>query len=209
MVHEVTQSAQNASVRSKEWYDSSWKILLRIVSNTVLVFAVALSVAIAVVPRVLGGHALTVLSGSMRPYLQPGDIAVTKGVTTDNVCSQVKVGDIVSFLPLPDDPNLVTHRVVEKSIGDFSDGTHCRLTTKGDDNSATDEAISPVQVRGVFLYRVPVLGWVQNTLGSASGLVVAAAAVAAIGYGLWLVFRRPRHNAREDHLMETDRESVE
>ena len=118
-----------------------------------------------VVPRVLGGDSLTVLSGSMEPTFSPGDVVVVKGVTEAEVCSDVSVGSIVTYFPEPNDPTLITHRVIGKTIGTFEDGTSCRLITQGDANTVVDEPISPAQVRGVFMYGVPGI-WSGAPVGS-------------------------------------------
>lgn len=134
---------------------------------------IVLVVALLIVPRVLGGASLTVLTGSMSPVLEPGDVAVVRGVATADVCQDVSIGQIVTYLPDPDDPALITHRVVGKTVGTFDDGTTCRLVTQGDANSAVDDPVSPVQVRGVLLYAVPWLGLAREWAVDHASLLVA------------------------------------
>jgi len=170
---------------------SGWSILGQIVSLVLTVALVALVTAVFIAPRLMGGASLTVLSGSMRPTLQPGDVAVVRGVDKDEVCSSVGIGHIVTFMPNPNDAALITHRVVSKTVGSFDDGTACRLITKGDANSAVDQPVSPVQVRGVFLYNIPKLGWVRQWAAQNMTLVLIGGAVAVVGYLVWS-YRRPR-----------------
>lgn len=173
------------------WYDSPWRIVGTALSSAATVAVVALVVALVVVPRLVGGASLTVLTGSMEPSLSPGDVVVTQGVDVDEVCTDVSVGTVVTFLPEPDDPALITHRVVGKTIGTFDDGTSCRLVTQGDTSSAADDPVSPAQVRGVLLYALPKLGWAQQwATGNPQGLLTVGA-VALVAYGLW-TSRRPR-----------------
>lgn len=173
------------------WYDSPWRIVGTALSSAATVAVVALVVALVVVPRLVGGASLTVLTGSMEPSLSPGDVVVTQGVDVDEVCTDVSVGTVVTFLPETDDPALITHRVVGKTIGTFDDGTSCRLVTQGDANSAADDPVSPAQVRGVLLYALPKLGWAQQwATGNPQGLLTVGA-VALVAYGLW-TSRRPR-----------------
>jgi signal peptidase len=67
----------------------------------------------------------TVLTGSMRPGIQPGDVVVVRPVPTD----ELKVGDVIAYLP-PAHTTPVLHRIV--SID--SSG----LVTKGDANNVAD-----------------------------------------------------------------------
>lgn len=71
----------------------------------------------------------TVLSGSMQPTINPGDVIVVVPTGSDNV----RPGDIVTF-QLPDGNGTVTHRVtsVERRDGKLN------VNTKGDANEAAD-----------------------------------------------------------------------
>lgn len=177
---------------SQSWYESPWRIAGRAVSIALVVTVLALVAALLVVPRIAGGTSLTVLTGSMEPTLAPGDVVAVRGVAPDQVCAEIGVGDIVTYLPEPGDPALITHRVVGKTVGTFDDGTHCRLITQGDANSAADAPVSPEQVRGAMLYSLPALGWVRQW--ATDNIVVLGVALGAglLGYGVWSTFRRPR-----------------
>lgn len=176
----------------KSWYESPWLIAGRAVSIALVVTVLALIAALLVVPRVAGGSSLTVLTGSMQPTLAPGDIVAVRGVAPDAVCTEIGVGDIVTYLPEPGNPTLVTHRVVGKTVGTFDDGTPCRLITQGDANSAADAPVSPVQVRGAMLYSLPALGWVRQWAVENIVALSVALGVGLLGYGAWTTFRRPR-----------------
>lgn len=183
---------QEARPGTRGWYDSPWQIAARAVGSALAIVFIAALAALLVVPRVLGGDSLTVLSGSMEPTFSPGDVVVVKGIEESKVCTDVSVGQIVTFFPEPNDPTLITHRVVGKTIGTFEDGTGCRLITQGDANSAVDEPVSPAQVRGVFMYGVPGLGWVRQWVSQNPMIVAAVAAAVLIGWGALSSFRKPR-----------------
>jgi signal peptidase len=72
-----------------------------------------------------------ILTGSMRPYIQPGDVLITKLTPI----TDVKVGDIIALVS-QETGVFYTHRVVE--IRDQSG--LLRLVTKGDANGAADLA---------------------------------------------------------------------
>jgi signal peptidase len=196
----ITTSTRG-SRKFRTWYDSPWRIAGRAVAAALAVALIALIAAVAVVPRLTGGASLTVLSGSMEPTIAPGDVAVVRGITPDEVCAEVGVGTVVAFLPWSGDPTLVTHRVVAKSVGTFDDGTRCRLTTQGDANTAPDAPISPAQVRGVLLYSVPLLGRVRELAGDHLQGLRVVAGVLLLGVGLWSAVRGPRTRV---HLLAAD-----
>ncbi|XMA17507.1 hypothetical protein WAI453_010298 [Rhynchosporium graminicola] len=76
---------------------------------------------------------LVVLSGSMEPTFQRGDILVLWNRTND-----VQVGAIVVFT-LSDRESLSVHRVVRK----YGEGNHVKILTKGDYNEYSDEILYP------------------------------------------------------------------
>ena len=176
----------------KSWFESPWRIAGRAITSALALFAIIVLLMLVVVPRIMGGDSFTVLSGSMEPTFAPGDVIVAKGISESEVCTDVSVGSIVTFFPKPNDPTLITHRVVGKTIGTFEDGTHCRLITQGDANSSTDDPISPAQVRGVFMYGIPKLGWARQWVSENTMLVVGIAAAALVIGGVWSSFKRPR-----------------
>lgn len=182
---------QRATVAAASWYDSPWRIALHAILVAIGAALAVMIVAIFIVPRLLGGTSLTVLTGSMEPSLEPGDVVVVRGIDPSEVCTDVQIGDIVSYLPLPDDPALITHRVVGMTIGTFDDGSDCRLITQGDNNSAPDEPVSPEQVRGVFLYGVPQLGWLRQWVAD-NEVSLVIGAVAVVGALLLWDSLRPR-----------------
>ncbi|KAM9866258.1 hypothetical protein ACIFOC_01176 [Leucobacter aridicollis] len=187
-----TKTRTTARKTTRGWYDSPWQIAARAIGSAFAIVVIAALAALLVVPRVLGGDSLTVLSGSMEPTFSPGDVVVVKGTDEAKVCTDVSVGQIVTYFPEPNDPTLITHRVIGKTIGTFEDGTSCRLITQGDANSSVDEPVSPAQVRGVFMYGVPGLGWIRQWVSQNPMIVAGIAAAVLIGWGALSSFRKPR-----------------
>ena len=170
---------------------SPWRRAGRAATFTLGMAMLAAVVAVFLVPVLTGGASLTVLTGSMTPTFSPGDVLAVRGIEQSDVCADVRVGTVISYLPRPNDPTLITHRVVEKTAGEYPDGTSCRLVTQGDANSAADEAISPAQVRGVLLYSIPKLGWARQWV--ADNMIAAGIASAVVALAWWFVTgRRPR-----------------
>jgi len=123
----------------------------------VTIIAVLIAFAAIVYPRLIGGVPLTVLSGSMVPTFNPGDLIITKPVDA----KEVKRGDIITFQPKSDDPALITHRVV--SVGTTLAGKEV-IVTKGDANNAQDPSIMTEQIKGEYVYRIPYLGFLANAV---------------------------------------------
>jgi len=103
----------------------------RVVSS-ILLGSVVLLILAVIVGMVLGLWRFTVIdTGSMRPTLDPGDVAVL----TSEPTADLQKGQIVAFHP-PGAPRLtVMHRVF--SIDRRSTGVI--IQTKGDANNATDQ----------------------------------------------------------------------
>jgi signal peptidase len=163
------------------------QVLAGVAKLLVAVAALAVIAAVVVlvaVPRVMGWMPLTILSGSMEPTIPVGSQVVVDPITDEEDVARIQVGDVVTFMPWPDDPTLVTHRVVTRSVG--TDGA-VTVTTQGDANDAPDGLdLTERELRAVVRYHVPYAGYVarvldqdQKTLGAAAlagGLCLYAAA---------------------------------
>ena len=97
----------------------------------------------------LGIQPTTMISGSMRPTMDVGDVAIVLDAPADSI----QTGDIIQFWR---DGEMVIHRVVE-----VSDAETGRLfVTKGDANREPDAAlVYPGQVRGKVVLNIPKVGW--------------------------------------------------
>jgi len=166
--------------------DSWLSGVLSALATAVVLVILAAAVALAVVPRLLDGAALTVLTGSMVPTYNPGDVVVVRGV--QDAATEIEIGDVVTFQPVSDDPTLITHRVV--GVTTTSDGA--QFITRGDANSAEDDPLVAAQIKAKVVYHVPLVGYGSLWLGQNRGLAVAAAAVGLLAYGVVMVFRRDR-----------------
>ena len=112
----------------------------------VSVFAVLM---VFVSTGLLGIQPTTVLSGSMSPAMDTGDLAIVQKVSADSI----GVGDIIQYQR---DGTMVIHRVNEVAQG----GSEKLFVTKGDANSNPDiEPVFQSQVRGKVVLTIPKLGW--------------------------------------------------
>lgn len=152
------------------------RLLWTSVSFALLLTSLLLATFLLIVPKALGALPMAILTGSMRPAMEPGTMVVVKPVPA----SQLEIGNVVTYQWAPDDPTLVTHRITE--ISHTSQGQTV-LTTQGDNNDAADPPIKAEQVMGEVVYAVPYFGWITNTIHSEVGRqYVRYAAIGFMGY---------------------------
>ena len=96
-----------------------------------LVLAALVFLFLAVGPRFLNYQTSTMLTGSMSPGINPGDVVVS----VKTPVSELKVGDVITYSIPIDDHRIETHRVA--SINRDSSGA-TSVTTKGDANPGPD-----------------------------------------------------------------------
>ncbi|WP_448070986.1 signal peptidase I [Georgenia yuyongxinii] len=146
----------------------------------ILAAVVVLASLIVLVPRVTGWVPLTILTGSMEPTIPTGSQVIVQTIDGEADAAKLNIGDIVTFMPYPDDPTLVTHRIVSRTLS--SDGG-ISFETQGDANNAADSwELTATQLRGVVRYHVPYAGYLATALDGEqkqTGVAVAAAALLA------------------------------
>lgn len=159
--------------------------LLRRAASAVLALAVlgaiALALALTVVPAVAGGRTMTVLSGSMEPAISTGSVVVTKPVDP----LTLNAGEVITFSTPGADGgvDLVTHRIAR-----ISETERGRLfVTKGDANQTEDvEPVRAANIQGALWYHVPWFGLLRDQLFSRTGVLFGVAGV-LLAAGIWLL----------------------
>ena len=125
--------------REREGSLAGW-VVTTIVAVAIIWFAVGLFPV----------HPTTVISGSMRPTLDVGDVVIIAKVSTDNV----NPGDIIQFRE--SEGVTTVHRVVE--IREIEGQTV--FITQGDANSEPDfNPVIPANVVGKAIFEIPKIGW--------------------------------------------------
>ncbi|MDR0627021.1 MAG: signal peptidase I [Bifidobacteriaceae bacterium] len=175
-----------------------WGSVFAALAAFLLVGLLALAVAVGAVPLARGGRALSVHIDSMSPVFNRGDLIVVRG--TDEPAS-IEPGQIVSYRTAAGS-SVVTRRFVETDTA--GDSPH--LVTRSGAGPDREESVVPVgQVVGVYLYRIPKLGYAVTWLGE-HGLIALLAAlviVLCLVVGIVLMARQrggraavdPRHKA--------------
>ena len=135
------------------------------VVSTVLVVLTVLCAVFLMGSRLIGYQCYTVISGSMSPTYEVGDLLYVKEVDVNTI----KVGDPITFV-LNEDLVVATHRVV--SI----DAEHQRFYTKGDANDIPDsEPVHFNNVIGVPQFSIPRLGYVSDFVQNPPGMYITIA----------------------------------
>ncbi|MFP5252971.1 MAG: signal peptidase I [Actinomycetes bacterium] len=159
-------------------------------SALLLGVVVAGAVVLVAAPMAAGARPLVVLSGSMSPTYEVGDVVVVRPVDP----STLQVGDVVTYRSRPGHPDLTTHRVA----GVVLEGQRRGYVTRGDANGADDpRPVIAEQIRGTVWYSVPLVGRVTMWLsGETVSRVVDVVAIALLVYGAGLFARGARDRLR-------------
>jgi signal peptidase len=157
----------------------------------VLLVVAAFVAATVAVPRLAGGTAYTVTSGSMRPTLRPGTLIVTRPADP----AALGIGDVITYQAVSGRPAVVTHRII--GVGYAASG-EITFRTRGDANRTPDAGpVRAVQVRGALWYSVPYVGYVNTWVaGNTRSVVVYAVSAALLGYAGWMFISAARDRRR-------------
>ena len=145
------------------------------------------------VPSIGGVFPLIVLTDSMYPDIQSGDLIVCRTVAAEDV----RVGDVISFFdPDGNGTSIVTHRVIEITQEDGQ----LAFRTRGDANNADDKSAVPAEkLVGVYQLRVPKAGNVAMFMQTTTGLIVCVVLpmLLLVGYDL-IRSRRYEKSRKQD-----------
>ncbi len=127
--------------QANEGFPVGW-IIISIIGVVIIWFAVGL----------FPFHPSVVLSGSMRPMMEAGDVVIIAKVPAD----VIKEGDVIQFRKA--EKITVMHRVVE-----IQETEEAKLfITKGDDNDRPDtDPVIPQNVVGKVVFTVRKIGWIS------------------------------------------------
>jgi signal peptidase I len=159
---------------------------------TMLAIGAAAMLALVAGPRLLEYRTLTMLTDSMAPAIERGDLVVVVPVDPHTLTA----GDVITYhAPLPGRP-VVTHRIEQVQRG----GDRPVLRTRGDANRAGDPWL--VRLDGGPAWRmqavVPRAGWAIMYLRAVpSWLGTLLLPLLLLALGAWRVLRAPAATADE------------
>lgn len=113
-------------------------------------------------PSFFGYKTYVIVSGSMQPEIQIGDLVIVKEAS-DN---ELQVGDIISY---KDGQSIITHRISEK----IEEMGRVEYRTKGDNNNTDDgKMIKTNLIEGKVIKVIPYLGTIALALQKKVAIVV-------------------------------------
>ena len=142
--------------------------MLLSVVGTILLIVVVVACVPLTVPKAMGYHLYTVISGGMEPEIPVGSLVYIKYVEPKEIVE----GDVIAFYGSDADGSIITHRVVSNStaMGEF--------ITKGDANEEND--MNPVmynQYMGKMVRSIPKIGGIVQTIMGGSGKVAVGCVI--------------------------------
>jgi signal peptidase I len=149
---------------------------------------IAVGIVIAAVgPYAVGHRSFTVMSGSMEPTIDTGDVVVVRSIAP----LEANVGDVLTFRDPTDGSRLVTHRLRKARAR----GKTAVMVTKGDANNTPERWAIPIDGNvGQVQYRIPYIGHaVASIRGRGPGFFLLLLPVLLLGvYELVRLWRPER-----------------
>jgi len=137
-------------------FDILFTVLVYMLAAAILVGAILFSFSTTPDKSIFGYRYYTVLTGSMSPTYNVGDMIFVQLKGADDI----SVGDVITFNPSQDSDAYLTHRVTEKIENYEGSGVTC-FKTQGDANNAEDSfLIDASRVIGTVNFGIPWLGYV-------------------------------------------------
>ena len=136
------------------------------------------------VPSIGGTLPLIVLTDSMYPEIESGDLIICRTAEAD----EIEVNDIISFFdPAGNGTSIVTHRVIEivEEDGEIS------FRTRGDHNNTEDKELVPAEnLVGVYKMRIAGAGHIAMFMQSTTGLIICVVLPIILLVGYDIIRRR-------------------
>ena len=143
------------------------------------------------VPSVAGKFPMIVLTDSMYPEIESGDLIICNTAEAH----EIQVNDVISFYdPMGSGTSVVTHRVMEI----VNEGGEISFRTKGDNNNAEDTALVPAEnLIGIYQTRIPKVGHVAMFMQTTPGLLVCCVCPTLLLVGYDVLRRRKLEKAQK------------
>ena len=143
--------------------------------------------ATVVLPPLVGGRTLVIISGSMEPTIHVGAAAVLRSVPS----SELHVGDVIAYTPASAGAIPIVHRIaaITEQNGQRT------FTMKGDANKTADVNTFTLPAKAwTVSYNIPVAGYIVNfasrPIGIFTFIVIPAMLLAGLKFAEWRKSRR-------------------
>ena len=133
-----------------------------IVLEVVIIIFLVVSRAQGTPPTLFGYQMYFIRTGSMSPYLEPGDVIISKKYDGGELKAGRDDGDVVTYWgEVRGKTDLITHRVI-----DVYEDT---VITQGDDNNLKDSPITKDEIEAVMVYKTVVIDKIYRVISTAWG----------------------------------------
>ena len=172
----MAKNASNQATETREKSSATHKILTVVGSVLCVILLPILIINLTLivksytnkdeVPSVSGYLPLIVLTDSMYPEIESGDLIICHPAEAEDI----KVRDVIAFFdPAGNGASIVTHRVMEVV---YEDG-EILFRTKGDNNNTEDRVLVPGEdLVGVYQNRIPNAGHIAMFMQTTAGLII-------------------------------------
>ncbi len=136
------------------------------------------------VPSIGGTLPLIVLTDSMYPEIESGDLIICHTAEAKDI----KVNDIISFFdPAGNGTSIVTHRVIEI----VEENGEIFFRTRGDNNNTEDKKLVPAEnLVGIYKTRIAGAGHIAMFMQSTAGLIICVVLPIILLVGYDIIRRR-------------------
>jgi len=136
------------------------------------------------VPSIGGTFPLIVLTDSMYPEIESGDLIICNTAEAE----EIAMNDVIAFFdPAGNGTSIVTHRVTEI----VEENGALLFRTRGDNNNTEDKLLVPAEnLVGVYKSRIPNVGHVAMFMQSTAGLIVCVVLPILLLVGYDIIRRR-------------------
>ena len=180
----MSQTKQNKSGDAKQKFLTILGTVLCVILLPILIINLTLIAKSYInedeVPSVGGVFPMIVLTDSMYPVIESGDLILCHTLEAE----EVKVGDVITFYdPMGNGTSVVTHRVMDISEKDGRP----QFVTKGDNNNVEDQVpVDAEDLIGIYQNRIPKAGNVAMFMQTTPGLIlcVVCPIILLVGYDM-------------------------
>lgn len=191
---EITKKLNKKNTRNKIFKIIFYPIIILIlICNIVLIMQKMMNPT--EIPNLLGYKSFIIVSGSMEPNLNIGDMVIIRETKQE----KLQKDDIITF---SENGNAITHRIVDI----INEEGKIRYQTKGDNNNAVDaDLVKYENVEGKFVFKIAKVGTIIAKLQNTGVVIILVC-------GLYIIYRillrqDNRREARKEKRIEIERKN--
>lgn len=171
----------NEKIKQKNAMNKKIQLILKCIIYLIMIFVFFVAVYIEYEKYIkkeknislFGIKQYVVMTGSMEPNYNIGDLIVVKHVKQD----EIKIDDVITF-DVGNDRDTISHRVIDTKEQDGN----IQYQTKGDNNNAPDtELVDYDQIQGKVIFKISKFGMILTELTTGTGAIVIVA-IAILSY---------------------------